>query len=514
MSYSADSPNMNSLAQTESTPGPSAPAGPAASAIPDLVKIGTIPTNTAIDIETDILDPVVNTDTFCRFQFQNKGILHSHSKITLRFDKNSTRAWSPVNVGIHSVVERARLLVGTKTISEIDDFNHYMGYKSLFMSNEHQKQREQVTSGRMLAHKVAYNDGDNASGAGKSQTSASFISIDIGMNVSATASGVVVAGSVPGSVGDIEVRPYQRTNGSFGGPEYQIALADLFPFLYSNQLPLYMMKEPVTVELTFAPALKRRLQVTGSSSTSLMKFDLTATKLIADYQYFPQEIMEQYASANRDMTFSYVDYRLSKRTVSVSGAFASEEPTSQQIMNIGAAGRVCSKVITMLNNDYDNPDLLMTGLQHSTGAASDYSNSATATNGKNVTNIKYNNVFLYPVDIDNPCRHFYQVTQAEGMVPFVTRDEYSDAGNLITRSLFEDSIQNNITIGLPNKFFYQAYHLNRSERINSRGIEYYFSYDALNNLSGGSTDSYTMRSYVELMKVATLRDGVMETFFA
>ena len=503
MSYSADSPNTNETAMTPSE------ASPAVSAIPDLVKIGTIPTNTAIDIETDILDPVVNTDTFCRFQFQNKGILHSHSKITLRFDKTSTRAWSPVNVGIHSVIERCRLLVGTKTISEIDDFNHYMGYKSLFMSNEHQKQREQVTSGRMLAHQVAYNDGDNASGSGKSQTSASFIGLDTGMNVSCTASGTVVK-----TGGDLKVRPYQSTNSTNGGPEYQIALADLFPFLYSNQLPLYMMKEPVTVELTFTPALKRRLQVTGPSSSTLMKFDLTATKLIADYQYFPQEIMEQYAQANSDMTFSYVDYRLAKRTVSVSGTFGSEEATSQQIMNIGAAGRVCSKVIAMLSNDYSNPDLLMTGLQHSSGAASNYAASNTATNGLNKTNIKYNNQFLYPVDIDNPCRHFYQVTQAEGMVPFVTRDEYSDAGNLITTTLFEGGAQNSVTLGLPNKFFHQAYHLNRSERINSRGIEYYFEYNALNNLSGGGTDTYTMRTYVELMKMATLRDGVMETFFA
>ena len=52
--------------------------------VPDLVRIGMIPTNTAINIETDVLDPVVHSDTFCRFQLQNKGILHSHSKIILR----------------------------------------------------------------------------------------------------------------------------------------------------------------------------------------------------------------------------------------------------------------------------------------------------------------------------------------------------------------------------------------------------------------------------------------------
>jgi len=513
MSYTADSPDMSSAAPPPGAApsGPSAPAAQVAqSAIPDLVKIGTIPTNTAIDIDTDILDPVVNTNTFCRFQFQNKGILHSHSKITFRFAANAQKAWAPVNVGVHSLVERCRLLVGTKTISEIDDFNHYMAYKSAFMSNEHQKQREQVTSGRLIAHKVEYDNGSNASGAGKSQTSASFVGLDTGMNVSATASG-----TVPKDAGDLLLRPYQTTNNTYGGPEYQIALADLFPFLYSNQLPLYMMKEPVTVELTFAPASRRRLSVTGAPTTTSFDLDLTATKLIADYQYFPQEIMEQYAQANSDMTFSYVDYRLAKRTVSVSGTAGNEEAISQQIMNIGAAGRVCSKVVALLNNDYVAPEVLMTNLYHSAGAPSDYQSlSDVRSNGKNTTNIKYNNQFLYPVDIDNPCRHFYQVTQAEGMVPFVTRDEYSDAGGLITPSLFEGGAQNAAIGGLPNKFYLQAYHLNRSERINSRGIEYYFSYDGLRNTSGGATDSYTMRTYVELLKMATLRDGVMETFFA
>jgi len=71
---------------------------PTASSVPDLVKIGQIPTNSAIDIETDILDPVIsndgsaNTAGFVRFQFQNKGILHSHSKIIFRYNANSKQA--------------------------------------------------------------------------------------------------------------------------------------------------------------------------------------------------------------------------------------------------------------------------------------------------------------------------------------------------------------------------------------------------------------------------------------
>ena len=56
---------------------------PASSNVPDLLRVGTIPDNTAIDVETDILDSVVFNQTFCRFQLQNKGILHSNSKISI-----------------------------------------------------------------------------------------------------------------------------------------------------------------------------------------------------------------------------------------------------------------------------------------------------------------------------------------------------------------------------------------------------------------------------------------------
>ena len=49
-------------------------SNPKSSNVPDLVRIGTLPSNTAVSIETDVLDPVVHSDTFCRFQLQNKGI--------------------------------------------------------------------------------------------------------------------------------------------------------------------------------------------------------------------------------------------------------------------------------------------------------------------------------------------------------------------------------------------------------------------------------------------------------
>jgi hypothetical protein len=480
-----------------------------ASAIPDLMRIGAIPTNTAIEIDTDILDPVVRSDTFCRFQFQNKGILHSHSKICVRLANAPADgdAFFPLGIGVHSLVERCRLMIGTQTISEIDDYNHYMGYKSIFMSGDHQKERESVTSGRCINHSVYYADGDNASNGGTSDSSASFIGLDVGTEVIRSTSGSTAV------QGNVLLKPYMTTNSTLGGPEYQIALADLFPFLYTNQLPLYMINEPVTVELTFAPALNKR--VSGNAGTSY-SIDTTSLQLIADYQYFPQEIMESYARSNSTMSFTYVDYRMAKRTVSSSGTAGSEVSTGQTIMNIGGAGRIVSKVIAMLSRDGADAELI-TNNYHSYGPRRDYDTAGSGSNqvfnGELTANIKYNNLFLYPIDIKNSARLFYQLTQAEGMVPHVTRDEYSFQGEGITPYNFEGITQSADSNGLPNHFFYQAYHLNRNERINSRGIEYYFDYNALQTFSG-SSDTYTLRTYVEILKTATITNGMVSTMLA
>ena len=497
-----------SSSQDQSLAQSNAPTNATASSIPDILKIGTIPTNTAIEIETDVLDPVVGTESLIRFQLQNKGILHSHSKIVLRLNTNDTaNGFLPVGVGIHSLIQRCRLLVGTKTISEIDDFAHYMGYKSLFMSGEHQKEREQLTSGRIVSHRLYYDEG-TAVGLGSSETSASFIGIDNGYAASMNTSG-----STMDLTGDLVLQPYMRTStvATIKGPEYQVALADLFPFLYTNQLPLYMMTEPVTIELFLTTGAGLRL--CGVPTT--LALDHTATQLIADYQYFPQEIMEAYARANSQMSFSYVDYRLSKRTVSSSGTVGNEVATGELIINIGGAGRVCSKVIGMLSADGLKDESLLNNY-HSSAPMKDYANATENLryNGKLTTNIKYNNMFLYPVDIENTARLFYQVTQAEGMVPFVTREEFSNQSATTTPVELQGVNQNASDVGLAGRFFYQAFHLNRAERINSRGIEVYVNYDKLRNIGGGATTSYTLRSYVELLKSATLQDGIMVPDYA
>ena len=112
--------------------------------IPDLLKIGAIPTDTTMDVLTDILDPVVQNDSFIRFAFQNKGILHSMSKIKFGFTNANQNSCLPVNVGLYALIQRVRLTIGAKTICEIDDFNQFMAYKGLFVSQEAMKEENNI----------------------------------------------------------------------------------------------------------------------------------------------------------------------------------------------------------------------------------------------------------------------------------------------------------------------------------------------------------------------------------
>ena len=139
------------------------------------------------------------------------------------------------------------------------------------------------------------------------------------------------------------------------------------------------------------------------------------------------------------------------------------------------------------------------------------------------SNLKYNDNFLYPVDVVNPAYHFHNVVTAEGMVPFVTRDCYSNEGGQTTTTSLENQIQGTGTsaigteyannAGIVSKFFYQAWKLNRNERVNTRGIELYNTWTEFQNEEASGVN-YTHRAYVELVRVATLKDGKMEVFYA
>ena len=456
------------------------------SQIPDLIKIGSIPGDMEMSVDSDILEPVVLSNNFCRFTLMNKGFMNSFSKIVLGLDAlatNGSRNTYPVNIGISALIERASLKVGAKTISETEDFGQFMAYKSLFIDPSINKEREQVISGRGTALQLRYQNTSN----NFSDYNASSYGLDNGICY-------IESGRAPADEPRSGLLPYvwQELEQA---PEFQISLADLFPFLRYNSLPLYMFDEQISVELHFNRATGDRM--VGPSGTVATNINTNSVKLVADYIYYDGATMEDFANANRNMSFQYVDYQLNKRTQTKAQAEV------KTIMNVGGAGRIVSKIfggmyndttdISSINNIYNAESPLISVV------------SGARQMGILTSNVRLNDKYLYPLDRKSNAIHFHDVTSTEANPPNVSRDMYSGGGEGLTSEEYNGQIQ---TLNLKGQFYWQAHRLNRNERINSRGIEYEQQYSLI------ADNTYTCRIWLEVVKQATLTNGILDIKFA
>ena len=497
-------------------------------AIPDLVKIGTIPSDTAIDVATEILEPVVFSQTEARFVLSNKGILHSNSRITFAlkgdmFDANvlGEHGFLPANIGVASLLQRVRLTVGGKTVSEIEDFNHYSAYEGLFLSNEQNKEREQVFGSRVglgTRPSLDERDGDTYLVAGtaannsESNISAGTICIDNGKDFQYSSGATSITTNLAAATATAPSRQIHSWQSEKDKGVFSILIADLFPFLKMNQLPLFMIKEQVAIHLTFqkqettAAASKRVVSSLSKGFQRDATIERNDVQMIADYIFYPQEMMLQYQAANANMSFHYVDYQFVKRTVS------SSEFAGQLIQNVGGAGRICNKVCVQVENKVPAAQ----GLINNYGSDSPLITANTT--GTVSSNLRYNDLFLFPIDVTNSARQFHNITQTEGRIPFVGRDIFSGQGQLAAEVKFGgfekypmgslySAAESPLNSDVRSRANWQCFRLNRNERVNSRGIEVY---DRRTTMSGSST----FRAWIQVVRMAQLSDGMMEVMYA
>lgn len=433
-------------------------------------------------IETDLLEPVVfnqgssTQDGFCRFTLQNKGFLHSHSKLFLSVEANASVIAGYFNpaTGIGQIVKKAVLKIGNKTLNEVSEWNALFGAKSILIKNENNVEREFYTTGRFMNHQFIYNPA--------SDVAADTYGLDNGYEYSGT---------------ELNVPKWARVNGSVPAesPTFSVDLSDLFPFLKVNQLPLYMINEPINIELTFYPTTGHRLQIeatdTGSKEALIRRSDV---KFCADYVYYngQDDQMTRFANANRDMSFSFVDYRLIETSVSQAGL------ASGIIRNLGMANRMVPRVISAMANSALTESSILPGSANSFATEL----NASGVPGAIRYNIRYNDRFEFSSDVDNTARIFSILTDAEG-VPFITREEFSHQKGVITTNTLQGRAQNT---NLEGRFFYLGTRLTGG-RVGQRGLELHISgaFPAAVN---------TMRNFAEYLRVARLSNGYFEVFNA
>ncbi len=449
--------------------------------IPDFITLSKIPVNFQQKLETDLLEPVVFNqgsalqDGFARWTLQNKGFLHSHSKIFISVQANASVNSGYFNpaTGVGQLVKKAVLKVGNKTINEISSWDALHAVKSSLIKNENNVEREMYTTGRFMNNAFDYAVGSNQ---------ATKYGLDNGYEYS--------------RADELSVPDWAEMDGDFPdqSPTYSIDISDLFPFLKVNSLALYMYKEPINIELHFYPTQGYRIQIDGNDDTGkealIRRQDL---KFCADYIYYGEaDEMARFADANKEMNFSFVDYRLVETTIT------DDSIGSGIIRNLGMANRVVPRIITLLSAGAAGETDILT---HANSVAPSLDGDGVS--GGIKYNVRYNDRYEYTTDVDNTARLFSIFTDSEG-VPFLTRSQYSTEKDTITTKEFQGRAQN---AELAGSFFYLCSKLTGG-RVGQRGLELH--------ISGGYTDGIidTMRNYCEYLRVGRLIDGYFEVFNA
>ena len=472
------------------------------SQVPDLLRLKNIPTNLQQRIETDILETstfqeaTTTTSGFARFDLQKKGWLHSHSKLFLSLKPfNGNIATLPPTVGIGSVIERAVLKVGNAVLNEISDWNFLHEAKSAQINNETSIAREQFTTGRSMATEFLYTEIVGGGGGivvqrmEQSKARASKYGMSNGRNYS-------YGNGLEGE--DLEPQPVCQMVGTALGitesPVYSVDLSDLFPFLATHSLPLYMIDQQMSIELHWAPTVDKRVILsTAKVGEASYEIDRNELKFCADYIFYTDsDLMQRYADANPRLEFSFPDYRLSKQTVT------DVQLGAGIVTNVGMANRLCSRVITMVNQD-GGTDQMITGPYKST--CPPRSNAAGLfLTGAVKYNVRYNDRFEFPTSITNKARLFSHHTMSEGLL-FVSRDGYSNDGNAgYTSNGYFGKPQNGI-VGVAGQQYYLATRLTNG-RVGVRGIELHYSAATM------TPGNYPLRTFIEYNRLASLEGGL------
>ena len=454
-----------------------------ASSRPALLNIKSMPVNTALQFSTDVLDPVVFSQTFCRFQLAQKGFLHPNSQLTIQLEDNSggKRAFPFTNVGLFSCIERAVLkTVDGRVLCSTEDLNHLQGLKSTIITNSANKEREQYKTGRQNAYSNLYTHA--------SVTDASFIGLDNNKDYNtAEATGNTVENHLLNSNESI----------------FSLSLHELFPYLKSgNQLPLYMMPT-IQIELYWSPQTwvttgtrSARMCAPGDSGETYPIIKAN-TQIFADYLFYSGDFMQEYKQKNNNMTFPYIDYRLARNSITVA-------QLSNAVRNVGGNGMVVTKVFYGVDNAVATADTKLLGPYVANGT-SVLAEARNVQRSNLSTNLFYNNEFLFPQTVTNCATHFHHLINAEGVPCFLTRDAYSGEGGAlggVGAQTWETLVQQT---EFAAKSFWQGTRLNKAERVNTKGIDLH--------IAGTFAADGTIRCWLEVMRFATLKDGQLEVFY-
>lgn len=482
---------------------------------PDIINLKQLTTSTAQEVESDILRPVVFSQDFMRFELEPKGFLSPTSSITLGLKEVATinRAQFPINIGVASLIDRAVLKTSSgRVICDMEDFGGFHALKTTFVDPSVLLEKEQYLSGRCMSLGPLYTDSGATSTKFSQFSEADKVGLQNGKEYGGTNGAGAGAGLTPRNATCV----FSVADRKSIVPTFSVKLFDLFPFLKSgNQIPLFMLgSDRIQIEIYFTKvtSIGRMCLSKEDEGQTGHQFDIDQNlcEFVSDHIFYPGQ-MEKWAEMNKDLTFQYFDYVLSRQNIK--SASDTTDNSKVNVRQIGGAGRIVTRVYA----NYEpigagGDDRAILNKYQATGMKKDGQGT-----GKLESNLFFNERFLFPINVKNNARHYHNLRDAEMKQVFIPDELYCG----------QDMLLPNTTDGVGLKYdgrgqdqlrasqFYQGFRLNRGERVGTKGIE--LTMNATNQAGddeGLKNASYLQKVYTEQLRYATLKDGQLEVFWS
>tara|TARA_R110000772_G_scaffold215406_2_gene325850 strand:+ start:4719 stop:6134 length:1416 start_codon:yes stop_codon:yes gene_type:complete len=372
------------------------------SGLPDVLNVKPMASIDTMNVDTNILDPIVINSGFARFVLERKGILDAGSTFSISAHPvvaGDDQCWLPVKTGAHALIKRAVLKVGTKVISSSDDYGYYQTMRRAFKTCEEKGQKDSVKVGSLD------NMCPDEQGTGLYQLK------DVRYPT-------VAAGAVPAFL--------RLRNDPALGPVFQIKLSDLFPMMRNMMLPLYLIDTQVSIELTFNTQTANqtgRMAVFSSAyaGDTSMSIGLNNVQFLADYLTYQDERMDATAKlvmSDRGLSIPYEDTVLTSSNIpAATGGNIPAGATVRRVQvtrDLGLSGRNVRAVVLHDSSDVVNPLVGVYGAQ--------------AYDVPDEYNYRINDQLVYSRDVVNEQRKQNQLSDVFGTNINCLNAEYSKNG--------------------------------------------------------------------------------------
>ena len=252
-----------------------------------------------MEVESSVLEPLNISDNTARFVLENVGILSKDSVLQFQLTvptAQSGKAFLPVGAGIYGLIKSAVLRVGARRICDINSLGFYKSMTHSYDTPSYRTNRTRILKGinsTLLPTPVGPTDKN----AGKFIPAGSQLEYENQANLPA----------------DIALTDSHLTT-----PCWSLFLRDLFPILNSIELPLFLLKDEIAIDLVFNTQLAADVAANGVGTLCCFSPPALATcslykpscRLFLDtilYSNERMELIQQSVNAQQGMSLPYTD---------------------------------------------------------------------------------------------------------------------------------------------------------------------------------------------------------------